>query len=194
MRNAAAPRAPRSDFPSRVPIDQHQRRPMVGHVQQRTDCVNGCAPGFSTTSCGAAGCSYAAVRNLFMDLHDVSRGFRFLIPRPRSDVHRNLRRRVLPRSTSPDHPRTGAGTAGERDSRVFSRRYPPRTPRPLPDHQPAARERRASAVRTALQRAPPRSCPRPAAPPFPVRAITSYRTSDSATGSTDWMHEYQHVA
>ena len=44
--DAVAPRAPRSDLPSRAPIDQHQRQPMMDHVQLRTGSVNGCAPGF----------------------------------------------------------------------------------------------------------------------------------------------------
>ena len=79
-------------------------------------------------------------------------------PRPRLQIHRQLRRRV--RSHRPrNHKDAGARTAGERDRRTLRRHRPPRTPRPSYDHQPTARRSRPPRVPTPLQQSP--STPQP---------------------------------
>ena len=117
-------------------------------------------------------------------------------PRPRRQVHRRVRRR-LHRHRRPHHQDTGAGTAGQRDRRTLRRHHPPRTPRPHPDHQPAARRSRARRVRstttTAIghtatlgQAAPLRPLPQPT-----TSETNTVRRRDRLGGL---LHEYQQVA
>ena len=106
-------------------------------------------------------------------------------PRPRRQVHRRLRCRVH-RDRRQDHQDAGAGAAGQRDRRTLRRHPPPRTPRPHPDHQPAARRRRASAVRSAITTSTGHTAPsaRPLPyDPFPTAPQPRSTTSDDATGS-----------
>ena len=74
-------------------------------------------------------------------------------PGPRRQVHRHLRRGVY-RHRRQNHLNAGPGTAGQRNCRTLHRQPPPRTPRPHPDHQRAARRNRASSIRASLQRSP----------------------------------------
>ena len=106
-------------------------------------------------------------------------------PRPRHHVHRRLRRR-LHRRRRPHHQDTGAGTAGQRDRRTLRRLYPPRAPRPDPDHQRAARRCRAATVRNAITTTTGHTAPSAKLLPYdpsPTARRPRSTTFDDGTGS-----------
>ena len=112
-------------------------------------------------------------------------GFRFLI-RSRRQVHRRVRRGVH-RHRRPHHQDARPGAAGQRDRRTLRRQRPPRTPRPHPDHQPAACRGRADRVRRALQQpsATPHAPHRELPGSTPQPTTTRRTPSDGTTGSVD---------
>src|SRR4051794_14384421 len=78
------------------------------------------------------------------------------------------------------------GTAGQCDHRTLRRQHPPRTPRPHPDHQPAACRSRAPGISTPLQQPPAAPRPRPSRSPMttpPAHHPARRTASDGGTGS-----------
>ena len=98
------------------------------------------------------------------------------------------------RTTTRPSARNSRLTAGQRDRRTLRRLDPPGSPRPHPDHQPAARRSRASAVRAPLQRPPPHRALGQAAPPrpFPGHATAELHQVLRRDRLGGLIHEYQH--
>ena len=105
-------------------------------------------------------------------------------------------RRRLHRRRHPHHQDTGPGTAGQRDRRTLRRQHSPRTPRPHPDHQPAACRYRARRVPAPLQQPPSTPDTRRG------RSSTTTPPADDEQGDHrlrrdrlgGLLHEYQYVA
>ena len=103
-----------------------------------------------------------------------------LDPRPRCQVHRRLRRRVL-RRRHPHHPHPSPGTARERDRGTLDRYPAPRMPRPHADHRTAPPRGGAARVPRSLQHAP--SAPI-ATSVFACRAHSPALRSDRSAATT----------
>jgi hypothetical protein len=103
-------------------------------------------------------CLTQLARNLLMDLDDVHRRFGFLI-RDRDSKFTAAFDAVFA-IIDIQIAKTPVRAAGERDRRTLRRHRPPRTARPDSDHQPTTRRRRATRIRTPLQRSPPTPHPR----------------------------------
>jgi hypothetical protein len=109
-------------------------------------------------------------------------------PGTATQVHRRVRTRPSPPSTSGSARHQCEHREPTRSPNAFVGTIPQRTARPNPDHRPATRDGRPSRIRTALQQPPAasRSLPGGSLGPLPQPSTASRTAVNDATGSVGW--------